>query len=559
MIKQWKVLQVIKGKQKAGKIIKVLLKNRNLVLKKQIDEFLCPLRPSVLTAAALGISKRELNKAIKRIKKAVDVKEQIIIYGDYDADGICGTAILWEAIDKMGGKSLPYIPKRLKEGYGVSVKGIKKIQKQTSDVKLIITVDNGITANKAIDYAQKKGIEVIITDHHLLAEKLPKALAVVHTTKLSGSGVAWFLAKRLGGEWGGALELAAMGTIADVMSLTGANKSLVKYGLKRLSKTNRIGLLALFREAGLNRGQIEAWQVGFIITPWLNAAGRLADAMDSLRLLCTRDQVRAKSLAKKLSEGNKKRQRLNGAAFIDAKACFSSPYQKLLFVSSDSYHEGIIGLVAGNLTREFYRPAVVISIGKEFSKGSARSIKGFNVVKAIRRCEKFLVDCGGHPMAAGFTVKTANLEKLKKCLIKIAEKELDEKKLTPVLTIDCELNLSHLTWKLYKDIERFAPFGMANPKPVFCSRGLRIVDMRVVGNNGKHLKIKLDDPQTKKVEKVPAFEETSIFDGIGFGMADFASQIKRGDLVDVAYTLEKNVWNNEERLELKIKDIRSAG
>lgn len=558
-MKQWKVLQVIKGKQKAGKIIKVLLKNRNLVLKKQIDEFLHPLRPSVLTAAALGISKRELNKAIKRIKKAVDVKEQIIIYGDYDADGICGTAILWEAIDKMGGKSLPYIPKRLEEGYGVSVEGIKKIQKQTSDVKLIITVDNGITANKAIDYAQKKGIEVIITDHHLLPEKLPKALAIVHTTKLSGSGVAWFLARILGGEWGSALELAAIGTIADVMSLTGVNKSLVKYGLKRLSKTNRIGFLALFREAGLNRGQIEAWQVSFIITPWLNAAGRLADAMDSLRLLCTRDQVRAKSLAQKLSEENKKRQRLNGAAFIDAKACFSSPYQKLLFVSSSSYHEGIIGLVAGNLTREFYRPAVVISIGKEFSKGSARSIKGFNIVKAIRRCEKFLVDCGGHPMAAGFTVKTANLEKLKKCLIKIAEKELDEKKLTPVLTIDCELNLSHLTWKLYEGIERFAPFGMANPKPVFCSRGLRIVNMRVVGNNGKHLKIKLDDPQTKKVEKVPAFEEISIFDGIGFGMADFANQIKRGDLVDVAYALEKNVWNNEERLELKIKDIRSAG
>lgn len=349
---------------------------------------------------------------------------------------------------------------------------------------------------------------------------------------------------------GNGLELAAIGTIADVIPLIGANRSLVKYGLRELNKTKRLGLLALFEEARLGKGKIVTWEIGFIIAPRVNATGRLADAMDSLRLLCTKDPIRAEKLAKKLGEENRRRQKLTNETFLHAKTQFSSPYSKLLFVASPSYHEGIVGLVAGNLAREFYRPAVAVSIGKEFSKGSARSIGSFNIIEAIRQCEKFLVDCGGHPMAAGLTVKTTNLEKLKKCLMKIAEKELNEKKLTQVLKIDCELRLFNLTWKLYESIEKFAPFGMGNPKPVFCTRSLRIVDMRTVGNNDKHLKLKLDDPRTKRIEEVPAL------DGIGFGMGAFASQIKVGDLVDLAYTLEKNVWNEEERLELKIKDIR---
>lgn len=541
-------MQTEKVKKSVEEIIDTLLKNRNLTAKKQVDEFLNPPHPSTLIPGALGISKRELSKAIKRLKKAIDSGEQIIVYGDYDADGICGTAILWEILDKLGAKSLPYIPKRLEEGYGLSIQGIEKLDPKPS---LIITVDNGITTNKAIDYAKKKGIEVIITDHHIPGKKLPKAIAIVHTTELSGSGVAWVLARELSKHRNG-LELAAIGTIADVIPLIGANRSLVKYGLRELNKTKRLGLLALFEEARLGKGKIVTWEIGFIIAPRVNATGRLADAMDSLRLLCTKDPIRAEKLAKKLGEENRRRQKLTNETFLHAKTQLSSPYPKLLFVASPSYHEGIVGLVAGNLAREFYRPAVAVSIGKEFSKGSARSIGSFNIIEAIRQCEKFLVDCGGHPMAAGLTVKNTNLEKLKKCLMKIAEKELNEKKLTQVLKIDCELRLSNLTWKLYESIEKFAPFGMGNPKPVFCTRSLRIVDMRTVGNNDKHLKLKLDDPRTKRIEEVPAL------DGIGFGMGAFASQIKVGDLVDLAYTLEKNVWNEEERLELKIKDIKST-
>lgn len=538
-------MQTLRGKRSTEAIIKTLLKNRHLISKKQIDEFLNPSKPKTLTPQSVGIKKREIGKAIRRIKKAIRKSEEIIIYGDYDADGICGTAILWETLNSLGAKVLPYIPKRLEEGYGLSIQGIKNLP----DVKLIITVDNGITANEAIGYAVKNDIDVVITDHHIPGKKLPEALAIVHTTELSGAGVAWALARELSPS-SDFLELAAIGTIADVTPLIGANRSLVKNGLKELNKTKRFGLLALFEEAGLEKGKIDTWKVSFVIGPRLNATGRLTDAMDSLRLVCTKDPIRAEKLAKKLGEENRRRQKLTKEIFLHAKGLLPPSCPKLLFVASPSYHKGIVGLVAGNLAEEFYRPAVVVSIGKEFSKGSARSIEGFDIIKAIRKCENFLIDCGGHPMAAGLTVETSNLEKLKRSLIKIAEKELNEEKLTRVLQIDCDLRLSDLTWKLYEVLEKFTPFGIGNPKPIFVTYGLRIVEMRTVGNNDTHLKLKLDDPKTKKIEEVSAL------DGIGFGMGDLAAKIKVGDLVDIAYTLEKNTWNEEEKLELKIKDMK---
>jgi single-stranded-DNA-specific exonuclease len=554
-MKQWKILQTGTEKKRAEEIIGLLLKNRQLKSKKQIDGFLSPPRPDDLKPEELGIVKRELKKAVKRIKQALASGEEVVIYGDYDADGICGTAILWEALDRLGVQCLPYIPRRLKEGYGLSIQGIENVKRQMPGAKLIITVDNGITAGKAIKYAQKKGMEVIITDHHIPAKKIPKALAIVHTTELCGAGVAWALAKELSYD-SSSSELVAIGSIADVVPLIGPNRSLVKYGLRKLNRTERVGLLAILEESGLEKGNIETWMVSFVITPRLNAMGRLIDAMDSLRLLCTRDIKRAANLAKKLGKENRRRQQLNGQAFLDAKNQFSPPLPKILFVASKDYHEGIVGLVASNLVKEFYRPALVVSLAEEFSKGSARSIEGFDIIKAIRQCEKLCVDCGGHPMAAGFTIKTSDIERFKKCLLKVAGKKLKKKDFVEVLAVDCELHLSQLSWKLYDAMEKFAPFGVGNPKPVFCTHGLRLVGMKTVGSNGNHLKIKLDDPETARVEEIPAFEEGPAFDGIGFGMGDFAHQLKPGDLIDIAYTLEKNVWNNEERLELRIKDIK---
>lgn len=568
----WQVLQTLEKRAKAEEVIKLLLANRQLKKKKEIEEFFSPAQPVNLTASDLGISQREMKRAVRRIKKAVDEQEPIVVYGDYDADGVCATAILWETLHQLGAQVLPFIPLRKEEGYGLSLAGLKRMKKELGPVKLIITVDNGITADKAIQAAKKQKIDVIVTDHHLPGKKKPAALAIIHTTQLAGAGVAWFFSKELnrlvcprprsgatnplrGRSW---LELAAIGTIADIMPLLGPNRSLVKYGLQDLRRTRRLGLLSLFQVTALDKRKLEPWQVSFILAPRLNATGRLTDAMDSLRLLCTRDSARARGLAQKLNAENNRRQRLTEKASWHVQETLREPLSKLLFAASADYHEGVIGLVAGDLVKRFHRPAVVFSLSEKKAKGSARSVEGFNILQAIRGCEKLLVNYGGHPMAAGLTVERKKLAALKKQLSRVVEATIKEAHLRPVLKIDCRLKLFHLTWKLYERLEKLAPFGMANPRPVFCSRSLRVTQMKVVGNHGRHLKIQLDDPQTPQVEDVLAFEEAPAFEGIGFGLGDLAGKIKHGDLVDVAYTLEKNAWRDEEKLELKIKDLRAA-
>ena len=567
---EWQVKQILEKKVKADKIVTLLLQNRKLIKKKEIEEFFQPLRPEALTAKNLALSSRSLSRGISRIKKAIDNQELIVVYGDYDADGVCAAAILWETLHCLGGKAMPFIPLRQEEGYGLSLAGLQRIKKELGPVKLIITVDNGITAFKAAAAAKKQGIDLIITDHHLPGKKKPAAAAIIHTTKLSGAGVAWFFSRELNRRLrprsgatnplrGRIEELAAIGTVADMMPLVGPNRSLVKYGLEKLKKTQRPGLLALFQEARLETKTFTPWQISFLIAPRLNAMGRLADAMDALRLLCTPDRVRAKSLVQKLNQENARRQRLTEQATRHAQKIFVKPWPKLLFVSSPDYHEGVIGLVAGDLVRKCQRPAFVFSVGKKLAKGSARSIEGFNLIQAIGQCENLLVGYGGHPLAAGLTVEKSKLALLKKRLTVIAEKKLKDKQLTPILKIDCQLRLFHLTWKLYEGMEKLAPFGLANSKPVFCSRGLRVTNQRTVGNNGKHLKLRLDDPRTPKIETMLAFEENQSLEAIGFGMGDLAAKIKPGDLIDIAYTLENNSWRDTEKLELKIKDLHLGG
>ncbi|MBL7150835.1 single-stranded-DNA-specific exonuclease RecJ [Candidatus Microgenomates bacterium] len=457
-MKRWQIIKKQKTKnkkQKTEEIIKIILNNRGLTTKKKIEDFLASPDPSHLTLKVLGISKRELNKAVKRIKKAIDNKESIIVYSDFDADGICGAAILWETLNSLSAKTMPYIPDRIKEGYGLSKTGIDKVLKEYN-ASLIITVDQGITAKKEVKYAKKRGIDVIITDHHVLPKKPPKPLATIHTTSLSGAGVAWVLARHLTASQGKKisfkevsklsfgelasgnsdhLALAAIGTIADLIPLIGPSRSIVKYGLEELNQTKRIGLKALFKESGIEQGEIGTYHVGFIIAPRLNAMGRIVHAIDSLRLLCTRDRVQAKSLAQKLNQTNRERQKLMSETTNHAKELLKGQSLKtkrtvlekrLIFLSHDSYHEGVIGLVAGKLVEKFYRPAIVVSQGEIYSKASARSINGFNIVEAIRSCSDLLVDCGGHPMAAGFTVETKHLEKVKSKLEKLAGQEISQ-------------------------------------------------------------------------------------------------------------------------------------
>ena len=534
---KWRIL----NKGKSENVIEVLLKNRGLKTKKQQQEFLNPLNPYTLTPKSLGINPKELKKAISRIKQAIKKKEKIIVYGDYDADGVCATAIVWETLHQLGAQVMPFIPKR-EEGYGLKVERIDQFKKE--GIGLIITVDQGVVQIKQLLHSQKIGLDIIVTDHHVLGKEKPKALAVVHTTKLAGAGVAWFLAAHLRGE---GLDLATIGTITDIVPLTGPNRSLVKFGLESVKKTKRPGLLSLFRSAGLDKNKLGVYEIGYLIGPRLNAAGRMDDPLDSLRLVCTINRQRAADLAKNLDEKNRQRQALMEQTTVHAREIWLKENSKssLIFISDNSYQEGIVGLVAGKLMEEFYRPAVVIAEGKDWSKASARSIDEFNIVEAVRTCADILGPHGGHPKAAGFSVETKKISLLKKRLTKLAEKQLAKKELARILKIDLELDLSDLNFSFYQKISQMAPFGEGNPAPVFATRQVKVSNARLVGNDGKHLKLKVISSKSKVS-----------FNAIAFGLGHLFSRLSPDKPVDIAYNLVLDEWNGEKKLQLKIKDIK---
>ncbi len=538
----------------AEKLIKVLLENRGLKTKKEIEEFINPKLENV-TISPVGISKKQLERSVDRIKKAIQNKEQIVVYGDYDVDGICGAAILWETLRDLRASTMPYIPHRIDEGYGLSIQGIDKLKTQnsklkTDDVKLIITVDNGIVATQAVDYANKNGIDVIITDHHVPSKKLPKAYAIVHTTKLCGTGVAWILCQELKtSKEDDHLGLVALATVADLVPLVGFNRTLLKFGLEVLQKTRRVGLLELFKEAGIDQKNIDVYQIGHSIAPRLNAMGRLEYAMESLRLLCTKDTTKAKTLAEKLGSTNRERQSLTEESSIHAISEVRRQkleLKKLIFIAHKTYQQGVIGLIAGKLVEEFYRPAIVVSKGGTYSKASARSVHGFNIIEFIRSASELLVNAGGHPMAAGFTIETEKISLLQKALEENVEKILDDNLLTRTVRIDCELPFPCIDTSLFKVLQKLAPFGMRNPEPTFITRNVRITDMRLVGREGKHLKLRLTQQNSK------------VFEAIAFGMGERSKEVHVGDGIDVVYTIDENVWNGDTTLQVKIKDLKKT-
>jgi single-stranded-DNA-specific exonuclease len=560
-MKKWGTVAKLKtenSKFKIDEVVKILLQNRGIETKKETEDFLNP-KLSGVTIRNVKISAPQVKKSVDRIKKAIKNKEQVVIFGDYDVDGICGSAILWETLNDLGVKVMPYIPNRIDEGYGLSIIGIKNLKSKIQNIKLIITVDNGIVANKAVEFAKKQGIDVIITDHHVPSKKLPKAFSIVHTTLLCGTGVAYMLANSL---WQIAnskktirhapyatdhLGLVALATVSDLVPLLGANRTLLKYGLLELHETKRPGLLALFKEAQINQNSIGVYEIGHMIAPRLNAMGRLESAMDSLRLVCTTNKERATKLAHKLGFTNRERQAVTEEAVAHAKAKVRASKfetEKLLFISDKSYEQGVIGLVAGRLVEEFYIPSIVISKGEIYSKASARSVSGFNIIEFIRSETELLVDVGGHPMAAGFMIETSKLLLLEKNLKQRARKLLSEGMLKRSLKIDMELSASSLTQTLYDAIQKLQPFGMKNPEPTFLTKNLVIGDLRLVGNSSKHLKLNLKS-QISNLK----------FEGIAFGMGE-ENGFKIGDSVDAVYTIDENEWNGNKNLQLKIKDLR---
>lgn len=540
-------------------IVQILLKNRGLIAEKEIEEFLHPSLEE-LTIEKTGIKKQQLEKAIKRITKAVKEKESIVVYADYDVDGVTSGAILWETLYGLRAQVMPYIPHRIEEGYGLSKKGIDFIKKQYNP-QLLLTVDSGVSAVKEILYAKKLGMETIVFDHHILPEKLPPCHALIHTTKMTAAGIAWFfaymllshLSKNKREEKKKNLDLAVLGTIADLIPLIGINRIIVKYGLEELNKTKRIGLCALMKESGLEREHIGVYEVSHILSPRINAMGRLKHALDALRLLCTQDPERAKTLAVSLHLTNRERQILTEEGISHARQHIKEHRlsdEKLLFIASETYQEGIIGLIAGKLVEEFYRPAVVISVRKEYSKASARSIHGFNIVEAFQKTSSLLESVGGHPMAAGFTVATKNIDKLKEKLLHIAKEKIDEDMLKKVLKIDLPMSLSLVTLSLYRQIQKLAPFGVGNPEPTFVSQNVLVANARCVGKEGKHLKLTLQPGCISNIHNT--------YEAIGFGMGEFIKQIGRNTRIDIVYSIDENTWGNRRSLQLKLKDAKFA-
>lgn len=552
-MKKWEILNKSKIKNEKLKIddlVRLLLRNRGLKTNKEVEGFLNPKIESI-TSESLGIDKNQLAKALKRIKKAISEKEMIVVFGDYDVDGVTGAAIIWETLNELSVNVMPYIPHRIEEGYGLSKKGIDNLKVHFPNTKLIITTDNGIVANTAVDYAKSLGIDVIITDHHQPSKILPKAHSIVHSTKICGAAVGWFFSRFLEekinkkADFKKHLDLVALATVADVMQLNGFNRILLQIGLPMLQNTKRLGLIALFKTAVIEPSKIGVYEIGHVIAPRLNAMGRIDHAMDSLRLLCTRDRKRADALANKLNSTNLERQQVTLDSFLHAKGSIKeSTIKKILFIAHESYEPGVIGLIAGKLAEEYYRPSIVLSIGKEYSKASARSVTGFNIIEFIRLSSEHLVDAGGHPMAAGFTVKTQNIPKLQKFLEKLAEEQLGDGLLVRKLKIDCELGIEFINQKLFDEMQNLAPFGYGNPEPVFLDREVTIENMRLVGKESKHLKIKIKSKNSNLG-----------FDGIVFAY-DKSLNLKIGDKVDIVYTISINEWNGNKKLELKIKDMK---
>lgn len=547
-MKRWEVIHRLPITSHKS-LVDVLLKNRGIKTQKQEKEFLEPIDPMKIKIGELGIDNESLEKAIERIRQAKRDGEHVIIYGDYDADGITGTATLWEALHDIGIFVLPHIPERFSEGYGLNLKSVEKLKKEDPKLSLIITVDHGITVGKKVGDVKKMGIDMIITDHHQKGKVTPKPLALIYTTKISGSALAWFFAREISKKIKTAdskfniqerLQLAAIGTVADQLPLLGPNRSIVKYGLYELNKTKRPGLISLFKEAGIL--EIGPYEIGFVIAPRINSMGRLRHGLESLRLLCTTDKIRGLEIAQNIGKVNLERQKIVDEVVEHALSVARDNSLKVIVLADEKYHEGVIGLAAAKLVEKFYKPAIVMSKKGDIAKASARSIFGFNIIEAIRTLEEDYIEGGGHPMAAGFSIKTENIEIFTKKINDFAAKNLTDEMLQRKLKIDCEISFNLINSDLMKEISLFGPTGTGNPEPVFMSRRVELLDTRAVGRDGKHLKLKVK-------------QGGYILDSIYFGGGEIYSKLAPGSKLNLVYSPERNVWMGNESIQLKIKDV----
>lgn len=537
-------------------IVKLLIENRGI---KNVEEFLNP--PSPLNIKLEQFNKSyatSLKKVFKLLEQIKKDNRTIVVYTDYDADGITGGAVLWETLHLLGFMTMPYVPHRVTEGYGFSLKGIDSVKKQF-DPALIISVDHGITAERKIAYAKSLGIPIIITDHHLKSDTPPtSAFAVFHVPELSGSGVSYFFSKAIFDHFSSVtldatrleklrnnfsydyISLASIGTIADLVPLTGVSRSIVKYGLEQFPKIKRVGILELLKQAGIEHKPIATYEVGFIVAPRINAIGRLEHAIEALRLLCTNDKTKAQELTSKISKKNTERQDLVMVSVLEAEkklqvASYKLQEKKIIILFSSTWHEGVIGLIASKLVEKFYRPVIIITKSGMKYKGSARSIPAFHMTDSLREHKDLLIDVGGHAQAAGFTMEQKNLDSFITAMTAFADKKLTTEDLVKTVTADIKLPISSITKALIDKLEQLKPNGMGNPAPTFLSVVV-IEKAYSMGKDQQHLKFYSDDGM----------------EFVAFGKGDSLKSLSRGEVREVVYSPELNEWNGNQRITCRV-------
>ena len=536
-------------------IVKILV-NRGLNTPEAITRFLEPTLADLKDPFEMS----GMEQGIDRVTRALYNNEKILIYGDYDVDGITATALLYLVLNKLGANADFYLPNRLTEGYGLSLDGIDLATK--SGVKLIITVDTGITAVEEIKYATSLGVDVVVTDHHEPAMALPPALAIINPKQtacdyggeLSGVGVAYKFAqalyRRLGqdeNELHEHLDLVALGTSADIVPLVDENRVLTKFGIRQIARTTKPGIKSLAFVSGLMGKEIGTGQVVFILAPRLNAIGRLGDARQAARLLATRDERLAADIARKLDSENRRRKEIDEKTLNEAleqmEATVDLENDKAIVLAAEGWHQGVIGIVASRLVERYHLPTVMIAMSDGEGKGSARSIPGFHLCEALKECEPLLMRYGGHKYAAGLSIKSENITAFRDKFKEVSARSLSLEDTTPKLNIDLEIEVKDITDDFVRILEEFSPFGPQNMRPIFLTRNCEIVDNPyVVGSN--HLKMKLA-------------KDDAVVDVIGFGFGAMAGELsQRGCLVDVVYALEFNSYRGVTKVQMRLRDIK---
>lgn len=509
------------------------------------------------------MSMLDMDKAVVRIMAAIEHKEPIAIYGDYDVDGITSTSLLYGFLKKQGANAIYYIPDRRDEGYGINIMAVNKLIKE--GIKLLITVDCGITAIGEIEFAKLQGMDVIVTDHHTCKERIPTAAVAVLNPKrpddeyefdaLAGVGVAFKLVLALSMGMGlntneifdEYVDLAAIGTIADVVSLTGENRIIVDRGLVSLQNPRRCGIRALLEVSGVSDKKVTSSTIAFALAPRMNAVGRLSTATTAVELLLTEDEITAREIAKTLNDSNIERQETEFAIHREALEMIQNDKdfvkKNVIVLAKEGWHNGVIGIVASRITEQYHRPAILISLDNGVGKGSGRSVGNFNLFDALSACETVLTTFGGHAMAAGLAINEEKIAEFDAMINKYAKDNLKPDDLVPIVKIDCMLAGQQLNLATSKLISTLEPFGMGNETPVFAVKDVTVLSITSVGADKKHLRMQV----VKDGVKINA---------IGFGLGEFTGIINSGDVVHLACKLDVNKYQGNETAQLVIVDIK---